>query len=78
MQPKTIAEQLFFSTVRIDTVTADGAQGAGTGFFFGHKFGGDKQALFVVTNCHIPDDHMAVFGTDAGVTCTTVSWPAWA
>ncbi|MCC0375624.1 trypsin-like peptidase domain-containing protein [Pseudomonas aeruginosa] len=53
MQPKTIAEQLFFSTVRIDTVTANGAQGAGTGFFFGHKFGGDKQALFVVTNKHV-------------------------
>lgn len=53
MQPKTIAEQLFFNTVRIDTVTANGAQGAGTGFFFGHKFGGDKQALFVVTNKHV-------------------------
>ncbi|TAA23765.1 trypsin-like peptidase domain-containing protein [Pseudoxanthomonas winnipegensis] len=53
MQPKTIAEQLFFSTVRIDTVAANGAQGAGTGFFFGHKFGGDKQALFVVTNKHV-------------------------
>src|SRR6185312_6149055 len=53
MQPRTIAEQLFFSTVRIDTITANGAQAAGTGFFFAHKFGGDKQSLFVVTNKHV-------------------------
>ncbi len=39
MQPKTIAEQLFFTTVRIDTITANGAQGSGTGFFFSHKVG---------------------------------------
>lgn len=53
MQVKTIAEQLFFTTVRIDTVTANGQQGSGTGFIFGHKFGGDKQALFLVTNKHV-------------------------
>lgn len=53
MQVKTITEQLFFSTVRIDTVTVNGLQGAGTGFFFGHKFGGDKHALFIVTNKHV-------------------------
>lgn len=53
MQVKTIAEQLFFTTVRIDTVTANGGQGSGTGFIFGHKFGGDKQALFIVTNKHV-------------------------
>ncbi|MER8445650.1 serine protease [Mesorhizobium sp. M1066] len=52
MQVKTIAEQLFFTTVRIDTVTVTGAQGSGTGFFFAHKFG-DKNALFVVTNKHV-------------------------
>ncbi len=31
MQPETIAEQLFFTTVRIDTITANGAQGRGIG-----------------------------------------------
>ena len=53
MQVKTIAEQLFFTTVRIDTITVDGGHGSGTGFVFGHKFGVDKQALFVVTNKHV-------------------------
>lgn len=53
MQVKTIAEQLFFTTVRIDTIAPNNAKGSGTGFFFGHKFGEDKQALFVVTNKHV-------------------------
>ncbi|QWP74967.1 trypsin-like peptidase domain-containing protein [Lysobacter sp. K5869] len=52
MQPKTIAEQLFFTTVRIDTVAANGAQGSGTGFFFNHKIGGNEY-LFVATNKHV-------------------------
>lgn len=52
MQVKTIAEQLFFTTVRIDTVAANGAQGAGTGFLFAYKVG--EQAFpFVVTNKHV-------------------------
>ncbi len=52
MQVKTIAEQLFFTTVRIDTVTPQGGQGAGTGFFFDHKVDGIDY-LFVVTNKHV-------------------------
>lgn len=52
MQPKTIAEQLFFTTVRIDTITANSAQGSGTGFFFSHKVG-DQNFPFVVTNKHV-------------------------
>lgn len=52
MQVKTIAEQLFFTTVRIDTVAANGAQGAGTGFLFVHKAGG-QMFPFVVTNKHV-------------------------
>lgn len=52
MQPKTIAEQLFFTTVRIDTVTADGSSGSGTGFLFSHKIGEDEYP-FVVTNKHV-------------------------
>lgn len=52
MQVKTIAEQLFFTTVRIDTVTVNGAQGSGTGFFFSHKVG-EQNFPFVVTNKHV-------------------------
>lgn len=37
MQVQTIAEQLFFTTVRIDAVTVHGEQGFGTGFLFAHK-----------------------------------------
>lgn len=52
MQVQTIAEQLFFTTVRIDTVAANGTQGAGTGFFFSHKLNG-ADCLFAVTNKHV-------------------------
>lgn len=52
MQVQTIAEQLFFTTVRIDTTTAQGGQGAGTGFFFDHRIN-DVHYLFVVTNKHV-------------------------
>jgi hypothetical protein len=52
MQPKTIAEQLFFTTVRIDTITAERAQGSRTGFFFSHKVG-EPEFPFVVTNKHV-------------------------
>lgn len=52
MQPKTIAEQLFYSTVRIDTVLDDGEQGSGTGFLFSHMVG-DRAFPCVVTNRHM-------------------------
>jgi len=52
MQVNTIAEQLFFTTVRIDTVAMNGAHGSGTGFFFSHKVG-DQTYPFVVTNKHV-------------------------
>lgn len=52
MQVKTIAEQLFFTTVRIDTISVAGDAGSGTGFFFGHKIN-DDDYLFVVTNKHV-------------------------
>ncbi len=52
MQPKTIAEQLFFTTVRIDTITANGAPGSGTGFFFSQKVG-EHGFPFIVTNKHV-------------------------
>lgn len=52
MQVQSIAEQLFFTTVRIDTVAANGGQGSGTGFLFMHKVG-EKSYPFVVTNKHV-------------------------
>lgn len=52
MQVGSIAEQLFFTTVRIGTETATGAQGAGTGFLFMHKVG-EQGAPFIVTNKHV-------------------------
>ena len=52
MQVQSIAEQLFFTTVRIDTVAANGGQGSGTGFLFMHKVG-DQLYPFVVTNKHV-------------------------
>lgn len=59
MQVTSIAEQLFFTTVRIDTVAANGAQGSGTGFLFMHKVGAEAYP-FVVTNKHV------VFGVSEG------------
>lgn len=55
MQVNTIAEQLFFTTVRIDTITTNGEIGAGTGFFFSHNVAG-LYYPFVVTNKHVVMD----------------------
>ena len=52
MQVNSIAEQLFFTTIRIDTVAANGDHGSGTGFFFVHKVGGQEYP-FIVTNKHV-------------------------
>lgn len=52
MQVNTVAEQLFFTTIRIDTDSPDGGRGAGTGFFFQHKVDG-LDTLFIVTNKHV-------------------------
>lgn len=52
MQVESFAEQLFFSTVRIETVASGGATGAGTGFFYTHVAGKENYP-FVVTNKHV-------------------------
>ena len=52
MQVQTIAEQLFFTTVQIDTASPDGGRGSGTGFFFEHFVDG-RRKLFIVTNKHV-------------------------
>lgn len=54
MQVETIAEQLFFTTVRIDTVAKNGDKGSGTGFLFLYNLG-DFAAPFIVTNKHVVD-----------------------
>ncbi|WP_205417506.1 S1 family peptidase, partial [Pseudomonas syringae] len=59
MQVNTLAEQLFFTTVRIDTVSANAQQGSGTGFFVRHETP-EGELLVIVTNKHV------VRGTNAG------------
>ncbi len=54
MQVKSIAEQLFFTTARIDTVALDSRSGSGTGFFFSYKHKASNQTFpFIVTNKHV-------------------------
>ncbi len=52
MEVTSLAENLFFTTVRIDTIDRDGVAGSGTGFLFTHKHQ-DKEYPFVVTNKHV-------------------------
>ncbi|WP_122422731.1 S1 family peptidase [Pseudomonas viridiflava] len=52
MQVNTLAEQLFFTTVRIDTVSVDAQQGSGTGFFVRHNTP-EGELLVIVTNKHV-------------------------
>lgn len=53
MKVDSLAENLFFTTVRIDTVAPNGDRGSGTGFLYLHKLGEDSHAPFVVTNKHV-------------------------
>lgn len=53
MQVESIAENLFFTTVRIDTVNNGGSPGSGTGFLYAHRITDTQHALFVVTNKHV-------------------------
>ena len=55
MRVETAAEQLMFSTMRIQTDT-----NIGTGAIVTHKWAGDKEGVFLVTNKHV------VAGTTAG------------
>ena len=52
MEVNSIAEQLYFTTVRVDTVDVNGNAGSGTGFIFSHKYKG-KEYPFIVTNKHV-------------------------
>lgn len=53
MKVESIAENLFFTTVRIDTIAQDGSTGSGTGFLFVYNLPEDKHAPFIVTNKHV-------------------------
>lgn len=52
MEVSSIAEQLLFTTVRLQTQDASGDWGTGTSFIFGYGSGG-KEYPFLVTNKHI-------------------------
>lgn len=53
MKVESLAENLFFTTVRIDTAAPNGGKGSGTGFLFAHRVGDSKFVPFVVTNKHV-------------------------
>ena len=52
MRVDSIAEQLFFTTIRVDTVADNGAPCSGTAFLFAHRIG-DQTYPVVVTNKHV-------------------------
>lgn len=62
MEATSLAENLYFTTVRIDTTDKDGVPGSGTGFLFTHKHE-DKEWPFIVTNKHVVAD-----STKGGIT----------
>src|SRR5437868_3928234 len=51
--PLSPAEQLAYSTVRIETVSASGQIGTGTGFFYRFADTGNKHVPAIVTNRHV-------------------------
>ena len=53
MQVDTISQQIFFTTIRIDTISVDGSQGSGTGFIVNHDLSENNSAYFIVTNKHV-------------------------
>lgn len=55
MEVKSTAEQLFFTTVRIDTLDRSGNPGSGTGFIFVHSYKQNNYP-FIVTNKHVIED----------------------
>ncbi|MEM3064875.1 MAG: serine protease [Candidatus Nitrosotenuis sp.] len=52
MEPSTLAEQLLFSTIRIETNVDSQKVGIGTGFLFSYKQEKSKY-IFLVTNKHV-------------------------
>ena len=52
MEVSSIAEQLYYTTIRVETIDASGVSGIGTSFIFDYKLE-DKNYLFLVTNKHV-------------------------
>ncbi|WP_083868169.1 trypsin-like peptidase domain-containing protein [Halomonas smyrnensis] len=55
MEVASLAECLFFNTIRVDTEDNEGATGSGTSFAFNHWYKG-KNYPFLVTNKHVVKD----------------------
>lgn len=56
MQIDSIAENLFFTTVRIDSVTNAGNTSSGTGFLYVHKLSETVHVPFIVSNKHVVEN----------------------
>jgi hypothetical protein len=54
--PTSPSERLLFTTVRIETTSASGRVGAGTGFFFNMKYDDSSHVPLIVTNKHVVKD----------------------
>lgn len=52
MEVSSLAEKLYFTTVRIDTISSSGEAGSGTGFLFSLQKG-ETEYPFVITNKHV-------------------------
>ncbi|CAM3670454.1 hypothetical protein LLO_p0038 (plasmid) [Legionella longbeachae NSW150] len=55
IQPKTVSEQLLYTTVRIV-----GETGTGTGFFFKYKLNNSTEIQFILTNKHVVDGNKSL------------------
>lgn len=53
MKVLSVAEQLLFTTVRVETYDDKNNAYTGTSFIFGYRTGKDEQILFLVTNKHV-------------------------
>lgn len=53
LKPESIPEMLLFSTVRIESVRADGSKSCGTGFFYNHILDETTMLPLVITNKHV-------------------------
>lgn len=53
INPTTASENLFFTTVRIETIYPDNKVGYGTGFLLSIDFKGDRKSIFLITNKHV-------------------------
>lgn len=61
MKVQTILEKLLFSTIKIETIYANGT-GSGTGFFFNYIY--DNQTFpFIVTNKHVIENSIGAYLT---------------